>query len=71
MSQANDRLRKINDRIEEINSLQEKAKADDSIISEIDVSKLSQKVGRTRTPTKEKEAGTDFDLKSIFSKFGI
>lgn len=71
MSQVNDRLRKINDRIEEINSLQEKAKADDSIISEIDVSKLSQKVGRTRTPTKEKEAGTDFDLKSIFSKFGI
>lgn len=71
MSQANDRLRKINDRIEEINSLQEKAKADDSIISEIDVSKLSQKVSHTRTPAKEKEAGTDFDLKSIFSKFGI
>ena len=71
MSQANDRLRKINDRIEEINALQEKAKADDSIISEIDVSKLSQKVSHTRTPAKEKEAGTDFDLKSIFSKFGI
>lgn len=68
MSQANDRLRKINERIDEINEAQSKSKADESALNDIDLASLNQKVAHTR---KKNEAGSKLDLQDIFSKFGV
>ena len=68
MSKANDRLRKISERIDEINEAQAKSKADESAMNDIDFTGASQKVAHTR---KKNEAGSNVDLKDIFSKFGV
>lgn len=67
MTQINDRIRKISDRIEEINE-QQNQKEDDSELTGIDVQSLNNKIDRR---TNNDNGNNDIDVRSILDKFGV
>ena len=67
MSQINDRIRRINDRIMEIDEQQSAAKKDDDELSSMNLAELSAKVTR-RTA---RDASDNVDVREIMAKFGV
>ena len=61
------RIRKINDRIDEINERQKQIE-DDSELNGIDFDEMSSKIERRKVVAAD---DGNVDLKSIFGKFGI